>query len=134
MIIATEPEEIVSTMRSDVFTSIGERRDLVHFRRRANPNISISAGSGGHALVFAELAYCFCLYRDGFNVFIMPKHGGRTINELMVRHNDALHHIAKNFSAPIGVFSEGLGGVRDILSRIGSSTIPQRNLSELVLY
>jgi hypothetical protein len=108
-VIVTESEEIASTMRFDVFTSIGERLELVHFRRgQAEPNILISPGSGGHALIFAELAYC--LYRAGFNVFIMPKHGGRTISELMVRHNDALDHIGKNFSAPIGVFSEGLGG------------------------
>src|SRR5262245_1340124 len=40
----------------------------------------------------------------------MPKHGGYTINELMVRHNDALKHVSINFNDRIGVFAEGLGG------------------------
>ena len=109
-VISTEPQKIASSMQSDVFTSIYDRFELVSFRRgQAEPNILISPGSGGHAFVFAELAYC--LHRRGFNVFIMPKHGGRSINELMARHNDALDHIGRNFSAPIGVFSEGLGGL-----------------------
>jgi len=46
----------------------------------------------------------------GYNVFIMPKHGGYTINELMQRHRDALSHIADNWGDRIGVFAEGLGG------------------------
>ncbi len=40
----------------------------------------------------------------------MPKHGGFTISQLMVRHLDAIGYIAGNSSAHIGVFGEGLGG------------------------
>ena len=108
-VIATAPEEIASAMRVGVFQCGGEAFDLVHFQTgREAPNILISQGSGGHALVFAELAYC--LYRYGYNVFIMPKHGGFTISELMTRHLNAIGYIASNFSAQIGVFGEGLGG------------------------
>jgi hypothetical protein len=39
----------------------------------------------------------------------MPKHGGQTINELIIRHTDTLAHISNTFSDRIGVFSEGLG-------------------------
>ena len=42
------------------------------------PDVLISQGSGGHGYVFAELAYRVHLW--GFNVFVMPKHGGRTVN------------------------------------------------------
>lgn len=69
----------------------------------------ISQGSGGHAYVFAELGYL--LYLQGYNVFIMPKHGGYTINELMQRHMDAVKHIKQHFNQKIGIFSEGLGGL-----------------------
>jgi len=108
-VVATAPEQIASAIRVGAFTSGGETFDLVHFQSgRDAPNILISQGSGGHALVFAELGYC--LYRYGYNVFIMPKHGGFTISQLMTRHLDAVGHISSNFSGQIGVFGEGLGG------------------------
>ena len=51
-------------------------------------NILISQGSGGHGYVFAELAYYLRL--AGYNVFIRPKHGGRTVDQLLTRHEAAL--------------------------------------------
>lgn len=91
------------------FVSDGKNFELIYFEKGKDaPNILISQGSGGHAYVFAELAYK--MHLKGYNVFIMPKHGGYTIKELMERHRDALNHISSNFSKRIGVFSEGLGG------------------------
>ena len=46
----------------------------------------------------------------GYDVFLMPKHGGSTIRELMSRHKDALEHIATHWNDRIGIFAEGLGG------------------------
>ncbi len=90
------------------FTSAGETLDLVHFASaQAAPSILISQGSGGHAYVFAELAYR--MNARGYNVFIMPKHGGHTITELVKRHEDALSHIKGLCNERIGVFGEGLG-------------------------
>jgi pimeloyl-ACP methyl ester carboxylesterase len=68
----------------------------------------ISPGSAGHAFVFAELGYR--VYERGYNVFIMPKHGGRTVDELVQRHEAALARIAQMVGDRIGVFGEGLGG------------------------
>ena len=50
------------------------------------------------------------MHLRGYNVCIMPKHGGVTIRELLSRHKDALEHIATHFNDRIGVFAEGLGG------------------------
>ncbi len=72
------------------------------------PNILISQGSGGHAYVFAELAYR--MHLAGYNVFVMPRHGGHTVAQLLQRHRDAIHHIAGEFNDTIGVYGEGLGG------------------------
>jgi hypothetical protein len=108
-VVAADPEEIASKILRDIFTSNGSSFDVIYFKNAdVARNILISPGSGGHAFVFAELAYR--LRQRGFNVFIMPKHGGHTLSELMVRHEDALRHIAKNFEGPIGVYAEGLGG------------------------
>src|SRR5262249_37597572 len=80
-----------------------------HFLRDSDgPSILISQGSGGHAYVFAEFGYH--LHLAGYNVFIMPKHGGRTISELMVRHLDAVRFIRAEFSETVGLYGEGLGG------------------------
>ena len=72
------------------------------------PNVLISPGSGGHAYVFAELGYE--LHRRGYNVFIMPRHGGLTVSTLMTRHQDALEYVARNVNPRVGVYAEGLGG------------------------
>jgi pimeloyl-ACP methyl ester carboxylesterase len=58
--------------------------------------------------VFAELAYH--LHLAGYNVFLMPKHGGRTIEQLLARHRAALEHISTQMDGPISVYGEGLGG------------------------
>ncbi len=108
-VIDTEPEEIEKNIRSTFFKSGDKVFELIYFEKGKDaPNILISPGSGGPAYVFAELGYK--AYLKGYNVFIMPKHGGSTINELVVRHNDALRHISANFNERIGVFAEGLGG------------------------
>ena len=105
----TNPDEIEQSMGHAAFTSAGQGFELVHFGQAKDlPNILISPGSGGHAFVFAELGYR--LHRLGYNVFIMPKHGGRTVAELMQRHRDALQCIASLTNDRIGVFAEGLGG------------------------
>jgi hypothetical protein len=40
----------------------------------------------------------------------MPKHGGRTINQLLNRHREALEHINSHFSNTTAIYGEGLGG------------------------
>lgn len=105
----TDADEIERHLQRTRFTSGGTSFELIYFEEGKNaPTILISQGSGGHAYIFAELAYRMHLL--GYNVFIMPKHGGSTIGELMVRHKDALEHIAAHWNERIGVFAEGLGG------------------------
>ena len=50
------------------------------------------------------------MYRHGFNVFIMPKHGGKTVSELMTRHRDALDYVIGKTNDRVGLYAEGLGG------------------------
>ena len=108
-VTATDPTAVQRTMKLARFTSGADSLELVHFLRdREAPNVLISQGSGGHAYVFAELGYQ--IYLAGYNVFVMPKHGGRTVNQLLVRHRDALRYIAHEFNPTIGVYGEGLGG------------------------
>lgn len=107
-VIQTNAEEIERSIRLTQFRSEDKIFELVYFGKGKDaPNILISQGSGGHAYIFAELAYL--MHLRGYNVFIMPKHGGQTINELVIRHADTLAHISNTFSDRIGVFSEGLG-------------------------
>lgn len=90
-------------------SSTGEDFELLMFERgAASPTALISPGSAGHAFVFAELGYL--VYKRGYNVFIMPRHGGRTVDELVQRHEAALARIAQMVGDRIGVFGEGLGG------------------------
>lgn len=108
-IIEADAEEIERNIRTTRFVSNDKSYDLIYFERgKAAPNILISQGSGGHAYIFVELAYL--IHLRGFNVFIMPKHGGHTIRELVERHRAPLNHLLTNFSDKIGVFAEGLGG------------------------
>ena len=108
-VVYDNADEIEKNIKLTNFISGGQNFELVYFEKDKNaPNILISEGSGGHTYVFAELGYK--LHLKGYNVFIMPKHGGYTIKELAARQNDALQYIANNFSERIGVFSEGLGG------------------------
>lgn len=108
-VVETDVNAIESNIQVTSFTSHGKRFELPHFIKGKNaPNILISQGSGGHSYVFAELGYQ--MHLKGYNVFIMPKHGGSTVNQLLQRHTDALNHIVTNFNENIGVYSEGLGG------------------------
>src|SRR5947207_10006309 len=91
-VTATNPAEVAQAVTLTSFTAGGRRFELVCFSTtRADPNVLISQGSGGHPYVFAELAYH--LHRAGYNVFIMPKQGGYTVDQLLARHQDALRHI-----------------------------------------
>jgi len=105
----TDVDEIERHLQRTTFRSGGKQFELIYFEEGKNaPTILISQGSGGHAYVFAELGYH--IHLRGYNVCIMPKHGGVTIGELMSRHKDALEHIATHWNERIGVFAEGLGG------------------------
>ncbi|MCC7165640.1 MAG: alpha/beta hydrolase [Anaerolineae bacterium] len=105
----TDPDEIERNLKRSHFVSEDREFELPLFEFGKNaPNILISPGSGGHSYVFAELAYQIRL--RGYNVFIMPKHGGSTLPELMPRHVTALKHISSYFNDSIGVYGEGLGG------------------------
>lgn len=108
-VLETDPDEIERHLQRTTFRSGGTQFELIYFEEEKNaPTILISQGSGGHAYVFAELGYH--MHLRGYNVCIMPKHGGVTIRELMPRHRDALDHISILFNDKIGVFAEGLGG------------------------
>lgn len=106
-VLETDADEIESKIKLTSFASDAKNFELIYFEKGKDaPSILISPGSGGHSHVFAELGYQ--MHLKGYNVFIMPKHGGCTINELMPRHKDALRHIASNFNERIGVFGESL--------------------------
>src|SRR5215203_1218700 len=84
-----DPAAVQGAIKLSRFPSVGANYELVCFPyARDAPNILISQGSGGHPYVFAELAYY--VHLAGYNVFVMPKHGGQTVSELLVRHRDAL--------------------------------------------
>lgn len=108
-VVESDAAEIQRALSIVSFSSGRDVFELVCFRHdRSAPNILISQGSGGHAYVFAEFAYH--LHRAGYTVYIMPKHGGTTVEQLMVRHQDAVRYIATQSEEPIGIYSEGLGG------------------------
>lgn len=108
-VVESPVAEIEAHLDASRFISKAETIELVRFElSKTAPSVLISQGSGGHALIFAELAYQ--IFRAGYNVFIMPKHGGHSIEQLVVRHETALQHISANFNDRIGVYSEGLGG------------------------
>lgn len=108
-VVQTDPDEVEGSLRLSSFSSRSKDYDLVSFEKgKSVPNILVSQGSGGHSYVFAELGYL--MHLNGYNVFIMPKHGGFTISELIDRQKDAIEHISSSFNSRIGVFGEGLGG------------------------
>jgi pimeloyl-ACP methyl ester carboxylesterase len=108
-ITSTDPAEIDLALRRAPPHAHDEGLELIYFLHAIDaPNILISQGSGGHAYVFAELAYQVHLW--GFNVFVMPKHGGRTVNQLMSRPLEVLQYIRTEFNDRIGLYGEGLGG------------------------
>lgn len=108
-VVETDADEIERHVRLTDFVSNAESFEMPYFEMaKTAPNILISMGSGGHSYIFAELSYQ--MHLRGYNVFIMPKHGGYTVNALVTRHRDALKFISTNFSDRIGIFGEGLGG------------------------
>ncbi len=108
-ILELDPDEVARRLEMVLVSSAREPLELLHLAAdRGAPCVVISPGSGGHAYVFAELGYR--INARGYNVFIMPKQGGRTISELVDRHELALGHIASRWNERIGVFAEGLGG------------------------
>jgi len=108
-VVDSDPDEIAARIATKTVESGGATFELIHFERGPTaPSILISPGSGGHAYVFAELGAR--MNERGYNVFIMPRHGGRTIAELVSRHEDAVTAIASMTNERIGVFGEGLGG------------------------
>lgn len=106
-VLDSDAGEIAAAIKKLPFDSAED--DLIYFGHGSeSPSILISPGSGGHSYVFAELGYH--LHSHGYNVFVMPKHGPRTIIEIMKREEDALRAIARRYNDRIGVFAEGLGG------------------------
>jgi pimeloyl-ACP methyl ester carboxylesterase len=108
-VVQTDADEIERHLTRTSFPSGATRFELLAFLQgQSAPNILVSQGSGGHSYVFAELGYL--LHMQGYNVFIMPKHGdGFTINSLVQRHWDAAQHICSTYNDRLGVFGEGLG-------------------------
>jgi pimeloyl-ACP methyl ester carboxylesterase len=103
-VTSTDPAEIDLALRHACLTTDGESLELIYFHNA----LDAPQGSGGHGYVFAELAYRVHLW--GFNVFVMPKHGGRTVNQLIGRHLEVLQYIRREFNDRIGLYGEGLGG------------------------
>src|SRR5262245_57883405 len=88
-VVKGDADEIERHLEVHKFVSEGHTFELPCFvEQRDWPDVLISPGSGGHSYVFAELG--FEMHRRGYNVFIMPKHGGRTISRLMRRHRHAI--------------------------------------------
>jgi pimeloyl-ACP methyl ester carboxylesterase len=108
-VTSTDPAEVELALKQALLDIGGESLEVIYFLHATDaPNVLISQGSGGHGYVFAELAYR--LHLGGFNVFVMPKHGGRTVNQLVDRHLEVLQYIHREFNEAIGLYGEGLGG------------------------
>lgn len=107
--VETDPDEIAAHLRRTTVADGEPAFDLIHMKAADDaPAILISPGTAGHGYVFAELGHH--IRARGYHVFIMPKHGGRTIDELVHRHRRALRHIGRVCTDQIGIFAEGLGG------------------------
>lgn len=73
--IKTDAEEILRHLTLETFVSSGKEFQLLALHNEQYSScVLISLGSGGHAFVFAELAYM--VYEKGYNVLVMPKQGG----------------------------------------------------------
>lgn len=107
-IVETDPAFVAERQAFVPFEHDGSTFELLHFARAGAPAVLISQGTAGTAYVFAELGYR--IWERGFAVFIMPKHGGRTLDELVMRHDAAIRRIRELGHAWVGVFAEGLGG------------------------
>lgn len=107
--VEVNADEIEKCISKEIFFSEDRKYELLSIKHPDNrPCLLISMGSGGHAYVFVELAYL--IYKKGVNVFIMPKHGGFTVTELVKRHVDALNHLRASYEN-VHIYSEGLGGL-----------------------
>lgn len=114
--VETDPEVIAARLRTTRVVDADGALELVSFPGdHGAPAILISQGTAGHAYVFAELGYH--MNARGYHVFIMPRHGGRTIDQLVARHERVLGHIARVCSDRIGIFSEVSVGTRRSTSR-----------------
>lgn len=119
-VVETDVDDIERTIAISTCVSERSRIEFLRFDAgRDAPSILISPGSGGHAHVFAELGYH--MHTRGYNVFVMPKQGGRTIVELIRRHEDALGYVAEMCNPRIGIFGEGLGGFVTFYLALGGS-------------
>ena len=108
--IITDANEILHHLTLETFVSSGKEFQLLALHNEQFSScVLISPGSGGHAFVFAELAYM--IYKKGYNVFVMPKQGGFTINELMVKHEDAVNYLNGKYKYHLHLYGEGLGGL-----------------------
>lgn len=108
--VVTNPDDIEKIIGKEYFVSEDKNYELLSMKHSQNNFcLLISMGSGGHAYVFAELAYL--IYKKDIDVFIMPKHGPHTISELVIRHEDAVKYLQKNYGDNIHIYSEGLGGL-----------------------
>lgn len=108
--VHVQPEKIEKCFSSDVFTSQGKQYELLHFYKNSSAtNVLISPGLGSHAYVFAELGYL--IHKLGYNVFIMPRHGGYTIDQLFNRHEHAVEYITANYTGDLHLYGEGVGGL-----------------------
>jgi pimeloyl-ACP methyl ester carboxylesterase len=104
-----DPAEIDTALKHARLNTGAESSEVIYLLNALDaPNILISQGSGGPGYVLAELAYRVRL--RGFNVFVMPKHGARTVNQRVRRHMEVLQYIRREFSDRIGLYGEGLGG------------------------
>lgn len=109
-VVETDAEDIAAKLSRQLFPAQDTTIPLVSFlAAKEDPCILVGIGSGGNSYIFAELAYW--MHRRGYNVFIMPRNGGYTVTQLMVRHQEAAGYISSHFNTRIGAFAEGLGGL-----------------------
>jgi hypothetical protein len=123
--VISDSQQIESALSKSYFMSEGKEYELICFYQNASAeNVLITPGSGGHAYVFAELGYL--IYKQGFNVFIMPKHGGYTIPQLSRRHKNAIAYITSKYSGNLHLYGEGLGGL--VIFYLGLEDIKVRSI------
>lgn len=121
-VLETSVDDIARKITIRSFPSGAEVHELICFEKgKTAPNILLIPGSGAHAYVFAELGYQ--MYERGYNVFILPKNGGKTIPVLQSRYRDAAEFIAKTFNGRIGVYAEALGGMAAFYLALAGSPI-----------
>jgi hypothetical protein len=121
-VVETDAEEIAGKLGIQSFPSQQRMFPLVSFlAARQDPCILIGPGSGGNSYVFAELAYCMNCH--GYNVFIMPRNGGLTVQQLMDRYQDAAGYLSANFGPRLGAFAEGLGGLTTFYVALAGSPL-----------